>query len=182
MGDLFGDWVPDEWIQAVFKACEAAPWHRYLFLTKNVKRLYRLADFNRLPPQHWYGGSVENDRHVTCIAQGRGAFSSYMDNKKAFKTFLSIEPLQDWYATNRDDFNLREGLFVSWLSRIDLVIVGQETGNRKAKITPKPEWITNVVNACRDAGVPVFLKNNLAPVMGEEYVKSHQSLPWRELA
>ena len=27
MADLFGDWIPDEWIQAVFKACEAAPQH-----------------------------------------------------------------------------------------------------------------------------------------------------------
>jgi protein gp37 len=38
MADLFGEWVPDEWIQEVFKACDAAPQHRYLFLTKNPKR------------------------------------------------------------------------------------------------------------------------------------------------
>ena len=43
MADLFGDWVPDEWIAEVFKACDAAPWHRYLFLTKNPKRLCRMA-------------------------------------------------------------------------------------------------------------------------------------------
>lgn len=34
MADLFGEWVPDEWIKAVFDACLAAPQHRYLFLTK----------------------------------------------------------------------------------------------------------------------------------------------------
>ena len=28
MGDLFGEWVPDEWIQEVFKVCEAAPQHQ----------------------------------------------------------------------------------------------------------------------------------------------------------
>ena len=38
MADLFGDWVSDEWIQQVFKACEVAPQHNYLFLTKNPKR------------------------------------------------------------------------------------------------------------------------------------------------
>ena len=32
MADLFGAWVPDEWIKAVFDACEKAPQHRYLFL------------------------------------------------------------------------------------------------------------------------------------------------------
>ena len=31
MADLFGEWVPDEWIKAVFDACAAAPQHRYLF-------------------------------------------------------------------------------------------------------------------------------------------------------
>ena len=38
MADLFGDWVPYEWIQKVFEACKAAPQHRYLFLTKNPDR------------------------------------------------------------------------------------------------------------------------------------------------
>jgi len=31
MGDLFGKWVPDEWIEAVFDACEKAPQHTYFF-------------------------------------------------------------------------------------------------------------------------------------------------------
>lgn len=35
MGDMFGNWVPDEWIKQLFEACEAAPQHRFLFLTKN---------------------------------------------------------------------------------------------------------------------------------------------------
>ena len=38
MADLFGEWVPDEWIQKIFEACADAPQHRYLFLTKNPKR------------------------------------------------------------------------------------------------------------------------------------------------
>lgn len=42
MADLFGDWVPDEWIKQVFEACEAAPQHRFLFLTKNPTRFGRI--------------------------------------------------------------------------------------------------------------------------------------------
>ncbi|MCL2216933.1 MAG: phage Gp37/Gp68 family protein [Defluviitaleaceae bacterium] len=49
--DIFREWTPDEWIQEVFKACEAAPWHRYLFLTKNPKRYLDLADKGILKPQ-----------------------------------------------------------------------------------------------------------------------------------
>lgn len=39
MSDVFGEWVPDRWIREVFNACEKAPQHNYLFLTKNPKRL-----------------------------------------------------------------------------------------------------------------------------------------------
>ena len=35
MADLFGEWVPDEWIEEVMNACLLSPQHRYLFLTKN---------------------------------------------------------------------------------------------------------------------------------------------------
>ncbi|MCL2461960.1 MAG: phage Gp37/Gp68 family protein, partial [Defluviitaleaceae bacterium] len=49
MADMFGDWVPDEWIKAVFEACEAIPRHRYLFLTKNPARYKALAMAGKLP-------------------------------------------------------------------------------------------------------------------------------------
>lgn len=49
MADLFGDWVPDEWIEEVFQACKAAPQHRYLFLTKNPDRYFSLHSNGELP-------------------------------------------------------------------------------------------------------------------------------------
>jgi protein gp37 len=81
MADLFGDWVPDEWIESVFDACDAAPWHRYLFLTKNPKRYMKLAQSGRLPrgDNKWYGSStptIQDDYF-------------YSGNHKCF---LSIEP------------------------------------------------------------------------------------------
>ena len=36
MADLFGVWVPEEWILEVMEACVKAPQHRYMFLTKNL--------------------------------------------------------------------------------------------------------------------------------------------------
>ena len=38
MADLFGKWVPTSWIVEVLDACQRAPQHRYLFLTKNPAR------------------------------------------------------------------------------------------------------------------------------------------------
>jgi protein gp37 len=59
MGDLFGDWVPDEWVEAVFVACAKAPQHTYVFLTKNPKRYLRLGESGRLPSHHRYGSTVD---------------------------------------------------------------------------------------------------------------------------
>lgn len=68
MTDLFGDWVPDEWIEAVFEACGKAPQHRYLFLTKNPKRYIELADNGKLPQNKnmWYGISITNYKLPYC--------------------------------------------------------------------------------------------------------------------
>ena len=56
MADLFGEWVPDEWIEEVFEACDNAPQHNYLFLTKNPKRYEKVID-RYMPPNMWFGWS-----------------------------------------------------------------------------------------------------------------------------
>lgn len=60
MTDLFGAWVPDSWIKEVFEACNAAPQHRYLFLTKNPQRYVELDKKGLLPrgDSYWYGSTT----------------------------------------------------------------------------------------------------------------------------
>ena len=157
MADLFGDWVPDEWIQEVFKACEAAPQHRYLFLTKNPRRYIVLFIKNILPvaKNMWFGTTTETDEIPS--------FYSVKHN-----TFVSIEPIMA-------EFDCKG---MAWSNNnIDWAIIGAETGNRKGKVIPKREWIENIVENCRSAGVPVFLKDNLASVWGEPLI---QEYPWKE--
>mgnify|MGYP000989351198 CR=1 FL=1 len=62
LGDLFGDWVPDEIIDAVFDACKKHPQHNYLFLTKNPARYSTLAEKGKLPqlPNMGYGTNVSD--------------------------------------------------------------------------------------------------------------------------
>ena len=54
MADLFGKWVPHEWIQRVFAACLEAPEWEYLFLTKWPNKYSELPLLERA----WYGASV----------------------------------------------------------------------------------------------------------------------------
>src|SRR5262249_23585617 len=51
MGDIFGNWVPDELIRQVFASCIANPQWEYLFLTKFPQRYVELLDRGvKLPP------------------------------------------------------------------------------------------------------------------------------------
>ena len=60
MADLFGRWVPTGWIRDVLDACQRAPQHRYLFLTKNPARYLELDQLALLPHEnnYWYGSTV----------------------------------------------------------------------------------------------------------------------------
>lgn len=80
-GELFGDWIPTEWILQVFEACEAAPWHNFLFLTKNPKRYRELDEAGLLPTSQnfWYGTRVSEPTEA------------YVSNRH--HTFICVEPL-----------------------------------------------------------------------------------------
>lgn len=149
MGDLFGDWVPDEWIEEVFTVCETAQQHKYLFLTKNPNRYVELASNDALPTQHWYGTSVTTGSDLQEWFYGAN-----------FNSFVSFEPVLGEFEAGAD----LEGL-------LDWAIIGAETGNRKGKVIPKREWIENIVSACRKANVPVFMKDSLKCLMGDDFIR-----------
>lgn len=155
MADLFGEWVPDEWIEDVFAACKEAPQHTYLFLTKNPIRYLDLADEGKLPQSNnmWYGSSV--------TGEGIQHFSS----SGKYNTFLSIEPLLF-------SINMRVGSFqnAKW------IVIGAETGNRKNKVVPQKEWINHIITYCDETGIPVFMKDSVNPIIGEENIR--REFPW----
>lgn len=155
MADLFAPAIPDEWIDKVFEACRAAPWHNYLFLTKCPERYAALANAGKLPrrrecPNFWYG--------TTVTKAGDRAFTPGV----TFNTFLSIEPISGPLDAGLGSFG-----GASW------IIVGAETGNRKGKITPERAWIENVIEAAAITRAPVLLKDSaeLRAVWGDDLIQ-----------
>lgn len=140
MADLFGEWVPDEWTDEVFQACQAAPQHKYLFLTKNPKRYLSLYDKKAFPYKEnfWFGTTLTkpSDEYVWF-------------EKTPYKTFVSFEPLLEGFG------QLEKGVMPNW------VIIGAQTGPGAA--APKAEWIASIVEQCKASNVPVFMKENLKP-------------------
>ena len=48
MSDLFGTWVPDEWIVKIFDVVEKCQQHKFIFLTKNGERYRKIFENNRM--------------------------------------------------------------------------------------------------------------------------------------
>lgn len=158
MADLFGKWVPDEWIEAVINACIAAPQHRYLFLTKNPARYMHLIANGIIPenqPNFWFGSTatIPEMEFFWC---------------DEVNTFVSIEPILAPFEDLTD-----EG--VDPASKTNWIIVGAETGNRKNKVIPQKSWIDEIVSAAKKAGTPVFMKESLREIMGDDFI---QQFPW----
>ncbi len=149
MGDLFGDWVAQEWIKKVLLETKINPQHIFQFLTKNPKRL---KDFNPWSPNCLVGTTVTNQAD----ADERLPWLLQVD---APVRFVSHEPLLGEIDVKLHDYAISchrhsvRAAFINW------AIIGAMTGPGAVK--PKPEWIQGLINQYRAAGVPLFLKDNL---------------------
>lgn len=144
MADLFGKWIPDEWIEEVFEACDNAPQHNYLFLTKNPFRYEMLHQKGILRKRDnmWYGYSTP-----------KNGCDYWYDSQ--YKTFESMEPLLEMVSVPHSKWT----------------IIGAETGRRKNKVVPERKWIEHIVNKCREGNIPVFMKSSLADIWGEPLIQ-----------
>ncbi|MDJ0342211.1 DUF5131 family protein [Streptomyces sp. H10-C2] len=144
MADLYGRWVPDEWINRVHASMLATPEWDYITLTKFPARYVGLD----MPKGAWVGTSVDEQKRVR-IAED--AFRQLDDVKVKW---LSLEPL-------------REPLEFTDLSMFDWVVIGAQTETRQPTGTvpafaPPFEWVARIVAQAREAGCRVHLKPNLS--------------------
>jgi len=138
MADLFGRWVPKEWIEAVLREIRDAPNWNFLCLTKFPKRM---AEFD-IPPNAWMGTTVDLQARVL---NAETAFA----NVKSGVRWLSVEPmLEPLKFKNLDRFN--------WI-----VIGGSTRSTETPEFIPPVEWVIDLVNQARAAGLKIYMKTNL---------------------
>ena len=162
MADLFGDWVPDEWIEEVYNACQRADHHTYIFLTKNPKRYSQVCQGNLdFRGNMWLGTTI------TCQEDAEKFAKDFTGQANAF---LSIEPLLGEIDLTHVKFdgpyhvNLLEEdddrhFYNVNSNPIKWVIIGAQTG--PGAVQPKKEWVQSIIDQCRRANISVFLKDNL---------------------
>jgi protein gp37 len=138
MADLFGRWVPKEWIDAVLAAAAAAPRWNFLFLTKFPTRL---AEFE-FPPNAWVGTSVD------CQARVKNAEKAFRKVKASVK-WLSCEPLI-------------EALHFTDIGAFDWIVLGGASESTQTpEWKPPRAWVQTIEAEAEKAGVKVYEKTNL---------------------
>ena len=141
MADLFGKWVPEEWIEAVMTEVRAAPQWNFLFLTKFPQRLESIT----WPQNAWVGTTVDEQYRVSIAEK---AFR----NVDAPVKWLSCEPL-------------RERLTFTSLDMFDWVVLGGQTAqtgdNPCPGFQPPWEWIEHLTCQAREANCLLYWKPNL---------------------
>lgn len=181
MADLFGEWVPDEWIEQVFEACKKAPRHRFLFLTKNPGRYCGLERAGIMPKgdNFWFGATFDHSnwpghdgphkipgRPTTFALHGKmvhDAGDFYYPDYPEENRFVSFEPLLYDIGTHIGSTGAQ------WH------IIGAETGNRKGKVATQREWVEHIVEYSDKNHIPVFMKDSLRDLMGDDF---RQEFPW----
>jgi len=153
-GDMWGDWVPDEWIKSILEIIKKCSWHTFQLLTKNP---IKMLDFN-LTANTWAGASVT--RQEDCYR-----IDIIRSTKNPSIRYISFEPILEFIDPD--------------LSGIDWVIIGAET--EKNSYTPKNRELSQkfakpLLTKVVSLGIPLFIKENLKwPIKFQEFPENKRT-------
>jgi len=168
MSDLFHEKVPDEFIDRVFDVMERCPQHIFQVLTKRPVRMWKyLSEAVPVRPEAWPLPNVWLGVSVEDQATADERIPVLLDTPAAVR-WVSAEPLlvpvdmARWLRhgapvyPSKHAYRRRE--------RLDWVVTGGESGPgaRPCDVA----WIRSIVEQCRAAAIPVFVKQLGARVSG----------------
>ncbi|NBW17172.1 MAG: DUF5131 family protein [Caulobacteraceae bacterium] len=152
MADIFGRWVPADWIDLVIDAVRGNPQWNFLFLTKFPQRVH---EFGQMPDNAWMGTTVDCQERV---ANAEKAFAKMGGGIK----WLSIEPMLTPLKFTRLDL-------------FDWVVIGGASKSAQTPAWVPPfDWIADLHAQARAAGCAVYHKDNLC--LGDEL--RLKEFPW----
>lgn len=141
MSDLAG-WKREWWEQTEAKMREN-PQHQFLFLSKRPDLLDLDTDLDNA----WFGVTVTRRAELWRL-------DALRRNVRAKHYHVTFEPLFDDPGTV--DFS-----GIDW-------VVGTMTGAQSRNIHTAPEWAYFLTGQAHARGIPVFMKEDLLPILGEE--------------
>lgn len=154
MGDLWGSWVNQEWIDQIIPVMKDCPQHQFQTLTKNPARMQEYSKEHPFPVNVWAGATIDEAGTMHKRIEAVRLTDAYI-------RFLSFEPLA--YDLGYPDLH-----GISW------IIIGARTNPLRL---PEPDWIEHLMDAAATRRIPVFLKDNIRRNMRWELTRDPQELP-----
>lgn len=198
MTDMFGHWVPFEWIDKCFAVMALTPQHIHMVLTKRPERMAeytqsltpqriddivdRFLNESQIQPRDTYICRVQHDETYGVPIPNVWLGTSTENQKQADSRighllacpskirFLSVEP-------QLEEISLISAVYASCRLPdsegfgFDWVIVGGESGNRARPFDPA--WAQSIISQCKDAGVACFVKQMGRRPVGLNLKDSH---------
>lgn len=181
MSDLFGIGIPEDWTHRVLDRCKDMEHHRFYLLTKQPQNLIKWSPF---PENAWVGVTATDQEKLYWAVEE-------LVQIEAKVKYLSLEPLLEWVSPTGW---LIQGLsrFLKW-GGINQVIIGACTGQpkelmelqmkhpalepmrygNKLTLQPRIEWVQEIEEAARKAGIAIFEKDNLKRLLQRELIQEH---------
>lgn len=170
MSDLFHEDVPDGFVCKVFDTMMMAERHTFQILTKRPERMQRFVEFYvramecpPLPNVHLYV-SCENqetaDQRIPILLQTPASVRGV--SAEPLLGPIDMRPPLLGPLTGTGPMNTA----VIGLPPLDHVIVGGESGPKARQMDL--DWLRSIVDQCRAAGVPVFVKQDSGPRAGQQ--------------
>jgi DNA repair photolyase len=144
--DMWANNVPEEWIRETLICCKKFPLNKYLFQTKNPKRMYELR--NLIPKGSIIGVTMESNRYYQKIMgksptiEERRDYLKLLDEcDREFKIAITIEPILD--------FDLQSFVYeIIAPCKPDFVNIGADSKGHNLP-EPSKEKILELVNQLR---------------------------------
>lgn len=150
MGDMWGDWVPKEWIESVLRVVRSKPKSKFFFLTKNPKRYLEFEDM--FSNNVMLGVTIETNRDygLTMAPTPRERYRDFLRLNWKHKAIV-IEPIMDF-----------DEEFIDWIYEISpkVVYIGYDNyGNKlpEPKIV-KTQILLEALSAITDLKVKTIRK------------------------
>lgn len=150
--DMFSNDVSEEWILRVLAHCLGYPKNRYLFQTKNPKRLVKFAARCTFPKDVIFGITMETNKISPSEAPSTEQRAYHMTQLHPFtKKMVTIEPIMD--------FDLE--ILVDWIKKVEpeFVNIGADSTNNDLP-EPSSEKIGKLIKEL-EKFTKVNLKDNL---------------------
>ncbi len=150
-------WWQPEWMERVLEKIRQYPQHTFYFLTKKPSTYQNISpSLYEIPENCWLGVTLVNN---PAVEKEGGYMRTY--KRCGYKTFASIEPMLGEMTS-------------LCVKHYDWLIIGAMTGPGSEKYQPKRKWVEDIIKQAKKLAIPVYIKDNLIPVLGKSYVRIHQ--------